>query len=123
MDLPNAWLETGLHNTSRNYCGCGRPTNSCSCPVWIDKKMNAPKVESVKPLEGRRLLVKFENGVEKIYDCNQLLHLEMFQSLKNEAFFKSVKVDAGGYGVSWSDDVDLSEYELWINGKEPALAG
>jgi hypothetical protein len=84
--------------------------------------MNAPKVESVKPLEGRRLLVKFVNGVEKVYDCNQLLHLEMFQPLTNEAFFKSVKVDAGGYGVSWSDDVDLSEYELWVNGKEPALA-
>jgi hypothetical protein len=85
--------------------------------------MDAPKVESVKPLEGKRLLVKFLNGVEKIYDCNQLLHLEMFQSLKNEGFFKSVKVDAGGYGVSWSDDADLSEYELWVNGKEPALAG
>ncbi|MBN1510190.1 MAG: DUF2442 domain-containing protein [Sedimentisphaerales bacterium] len=85
--------------------------------------MNAPKVESVKPLEGRRLLVKFVNGVEKVYDCNQLLHLEMFQSLKNEAFFKSVRVDTGGYGVSWNDDADLSEYELWANGKEPALAG
>ncbi len=24
-------------------------------------------------------------------------------------------------GVSWSDDVDLSEYELWVNGKEPAM--
>jgi hypothetical protein len=80
-------------------------------------------VESVKPLEGKRLLVKFVNGVEKIYDCNQLLHLEMFRLLKNEAFFKSVKVDAGGYGVSWSDDADLSEYESWVNGKEPALAG
>lgn len=72
-------------------------------------------------MDDRRLLVTFGNGVEKIYDCNQLLHLEMFQSLENEVFFKSVKVDAGGYGVSWNDDVDLSEYELWVNGKEPAL--
>jgi hypothetical protein len=55
-----------------------------------------PKVESVKPLEDKRLLVKFVNGVAKVYDCNQLLHLEMFQSLRNEAFFRSVKVDAGG---------------------------
>jgi hypothetical protein len=84
--------------------------------------MDAPKVRSVKPLEGRRLSVTFVNGVEKVYDCNQLLHLEMFQPLRNEAFFKSVKVDAGGYGVSWNDDVDLSEYELWANSKQPALA-
>ena len=85
--------------------------------------MNVPKVESVTPLEGRRLFVKFANGVEKIYDCNQLLHLEMFRPLKDEAFFKLVKVDAGGYGVSWNDEGDVSEYELWVNGREPALAG
>jgi hypothetical protein len=82
--------------------------------------MDTPKVESVKALEGKRLLVKFVNGVEKVYDCNQLLHLEMFRLLKNEAFFKSVKVDAGGYGISWNDEMDLSEYELWINGEEVA---
>ena len=64
-------------------------------------------------MEGKRLLVKFVNGVEKIYDCNPLLHLEAFRSLNNEAFFKSAKVDPGGYGVSWNDDVDLSEYELY----------
>ena len=80
--------------------------------------MSTPKIQSVKPLENKKLLVKFENGVEKIYDCNQLLHLEVFQLLKNDTFFKSVKVDSGGYGISWNDDVDLSEYELWTNSKE-----
>jgi hypothetical protein len=83
--------------------------------------MNTPKIQSVKPLENKRLLIKFENGIEKIYDCNQLLHLEVFRLLKSDAFFKSVKVDAGGYGISWNDDVDLSEYELWENSKELAL--
>jgi hypothetical protein len=82
--------------------------------------MDTPRVESVKPLEGKRLLVTFVNSVEKVYDCNQLLHLEMFRLLQNEAFFKSVKVDAGGYGVSWNDEMDLSEYELWVNGEEVA---
>jgi hypothetical protein len=84
--------------------------------------MVAPKIQSVRPLEGKRLLVKFANGVEKIYDCNPLLHLDMFQLLKDDAFFKSVRVDSGGYGVSWDDDADLSEYELWANGKELSLA-
>ncbi|MBU4225928.1 MAG: DUF2442 domain-containing protein [Chloroflexi bacterium] len=85
--------------------------------------MDAPKIQSVKPLEGKQLLVKFVNGVEKIFDCNQLLHLEIFQLLNNDAFFKLVKVDSGGYGISWNDDVDLSEHELWVSGKELALAG
>ena len=82
--------------------------------------MGAPRIQSVTPLAERRLLVKFVNGVEKTYDCKPLLRLEMFQFIKNGAFFKSVKVDAGGCGLSWSDDADLSEYELWTNGKEPA---
>jgi len=36
--------------------------------------------------------------------------------LLDEGFFKSAKVDSGGYGISWNDDVDISEYEAWENG-------
>jgi len=84
--------------------------------------MDAPKIESVQALDNKKLLVKFVNAVEKIYDCTPLLNREMFEVLKNDAFFKSVKVDSGGYGISWNDDVDLSEYELWTNGVEVAIA-
>jgi len=77
-----------------------------------------PRIKSVRPLEGRRLLVTFANGVQKIYDCQGLLNLDRFQLLKHEAFFKAVTVDPGGYGVSWNDEMDLSEYELWNNGVE-----
>ena len=84
--------------------------------------MNAPKISLVKALENKKLLVKFVNGVEKVYDCTPLLDKEMFQVLKNDAFFKFVRVDAGGYGISWSDDADLSEYELWTNGVEVVMA-
>jgi hypothetical protein len=80
--------------------------------------MNAPKIKSATPLKDRRLLVTFGNGVQKIYDCQRILNLERFQLLKHEAFFKAVTVDPGGYGVSWNDEADLSEYELWNNGVE-----
>jgi hypothetical protein len=80
--------------------------------------MNAPKIVSVQPLENKKLLVLFANSVEKIYDCTPLLSLDMFEILKNDAFFKAVKVDAGGYGISWNDHSDLSEYELWTNSVE-----
>ncbi len=80
--------------------------------------MEIPRVLSVSPQEEKKLLVKFSNGVEKIYDCEQILQLEAFRLLRTEAFFRAVKVDPGGYGVSWNDDIDLSEYELWTNGVE-----
>jgi len=84
--------------------------------------MSAPKILSVRALENKRLLVKFVNGIEKVYDCTPLLGMEMFQILGNDAFFNSVRVDPGGYGVSWNDHADLSEYELWTNGVEVVMA-
>lgn len=84
--------------------------------------MDAPKILSVEALENKKLWVQFVNGVEKVYDCTPLLSRDMFEALKNEVFFKSVKVDSGGYGISWNDNADLSEYELWTNGVEVAMA-
>jgi hypothetical protein len=71
-------------------------------------------------LENKRLLVTFINDVQKIYDCHAIMHLAPFESLKNEAFFKTVTVDVGGYGLSWNDQADLSEYEVWNHGVELA---
>jgi hypothetical protein len=78
--------------------------------------MNVSKIKLVIPLDDKRLLVTFVNGVQKIYDCHQILHREIFQMLNQDAFFKAVVVDPGGYGVSWDENTDLSEYELWNNG-------
>jgi len=80
--------------------------------------MNAPRIESVTPLTEKRLLVTFVNGIQKVYDCQGILHLERFQLLQHKAFFKAVTVDPRGYGVSWNDETDLSEYELWNYGVE-----
>ena len=79
-----------------------------------------PKIASVKPLERVELLVRFQNGVEKIYDCRPLLNRPQFRLLADAAFFRAVRVDSGGYGISWSDDIDLSEYELWVRGTPQA---
>ena len=75
-----------------------------------------PRISHVEPLGQAELLVRFENGVDKTYDCRPLLSRPQFRLLANPAFFRAVRVDAGGYGISWSDDIDLSEYELWVRG-------
>jgi hypothetical protein len=85
--------------------------------------MDTPKILSVQPLEDKKLLIKFANSVEKIYDCKPLIERhERFKALGNDVFFKQVKADAGGYGVSWDDKIDLSEYELWVNAVEAVAA-
>ena len=76
-----------------------------------------PKVKSVKSLDDYRLLVGFTNDVVKIYDCETLLIDPAFSLLRSKPLFRSVRVDRGGYGISWNDEIDLSESELWTAGK------
>ncbi len=80
------------------------------------KKTIFPKVAAVTPLPGRKLLVRFVGGQNKVYDCRPLMETAPFSALQNESLFRQVKVDVGGYGISWSDRIDLSESELWVNG-------
>jgi hypothetical protein len=78
--------------------------------------MKPPKIHNVTATENYQLLVEFENNDKRQYDVKPLLNNEMFTELKNVAFFKNVKIEQGGYAVSWNDDIDISEYELWCNG-------
>jgi hypothetical protein len=80
--------------------------------------MEPPKILLVKVQENKKLQILFENGTEKIYDCTPLLQLKRYHLLKNDVFFRAVRVDPGGYGISWNDEMDISEYELWMNGEE-----
>ena len=78
------------------------------------------KVRKVEPMAGLNLRVQFENGTVKKYDVNPLLvKWPVFRSLELlPGLFDCVRVDAGGYGVVWNDDIDLSCNELWEHGAE-----
>ena len=34
-----------------------------------------------------------------------------------KGLFKQVKIDKGGYGISWNDNIDLSCNTLWNEGR------
>lgn len=76
------------------------------------------KIKNVFPLENYKLSVQFCIGVTKIYDINPLFNkIEAFNDLKEHPEkFNKVKVDIGGYGIIWNDDLDLSSSELWEKG-------
>lgn len=78
------------------------------------------KIKTVKSAENTVLLVCFQNGIKKIYDLKMLYNVfpqfKIFETDKQ--LFNSVKVDVGGYGISWNDDLDLDAEEIWENGTE-----
>ena len=79
--------------------------------------MSYPKIRSVKTMNNHTLLVRFDNGQERKYNVASLLTKKMFAPLKNPVLFRSVEVEQGGYAITWNNDIDISEYELWRNGR------
>ena len=77
------------------------------------------KVKTVTPLPGFFLLVQFSEGITKQYDMNPLFEkYPMFLPLRSDpALYQSAKVDIGGYGVIWNDDIDIACDELFFRGE------
>ena len=78
-----------------------------------------PRVTNIEIYKSYKIIVLFENGIKKEYDLRKLIkENKNFSQLKDQLLFSTAKVDPGGYGISWNDEIDLSEYELWKNGKK-----
>ena len=76
------------------------------------------KIKEVQALPDYNLLVDFTTGEKKQYNVKPLFEKwEPFKALVfTDGLFEQVQVDAGGYGISWNDDIDLSCNELYQNG-------
>ena len=76
-----------------------------------------PKINRVQPNPDKTLLVQFDNGEQRIYDCKPLLQIEAFRPLQDDALFRCAHADAHGYAIIWNDEIDLAESEIWLNGR------
>lgn len=75
------------------------------------------RIKEVKPLDNYKLLVTFFNDEIKEYNVGMWFDKNQdFKVLFNTTgLFEQVKVDTGGYGISWNDELDLSCNELYFN--------
>jgi len=77
------------------------------------------KIVSAIPLTNNNVLVFFEDGKTKKFDVKQLFkEYPEFEALKNPELFSMLKVEPGGYGISWNEDLDCSEGELYNKGED-----
>ena len=77
-----------------------------------------PKIVKVETKDEYIIVVKFDNNDVVEYDLKPKLEEKTFEPLKDKIFFSTIKIDNGGYGISWDDEIDLSEYEVWTKGKK-----
>ncbi len=81
------------------------------------------RIKAIKPIDNYKLLVTFFNDEIKEYNVGVWFDKNHdFKVLSNTTgLFEQVKIDAGCYGISWNNDLDLSCKELYFNGKSVSL--
>ena len=77
------------------------------------------RLKSITPLPDFTLKAEFLDGSEKFYDVKPLMKkIPVFDMLRYvHGLFEQVRVDTGGYGIIWNDEIDLSCEELYENGR------
>ncbi|GHV20675.1 hypothetical protein FACS189494_04920 [Spirochaetia bacterium] len=73
-------------------------------------------VNKVKPLHDYKLELTFENNETKIFDVKPYLDTGLFKTLKDENFFKRVKVSYDT--IEWPNGIDLDPEILYEKSEE-----
>lgn len=98
------------------------PIDEKDLPEEITKRF-ATRIEDVLPLDDYCLLVFFRDGLIK--RCDLKKHFEKkqeFQVLRRKPeYFKYVRMQTGGYGVSWDVNINVSDSVLYRIGKKVPL--
>ena len=74
-----------------------------------------PEVRSVKAVEDYKLIIEFSNDEFKEFDVAPFLDKGIFTELKNESYFKQVRVAFGS--IEWPNEQDFSKDTLYLLGK------
>ena len=75
------------------------------------------KIVEIKLKNEYIIVAKFETGEIKEYNMKNLIEkYDIFKDLKYNNLFNLAKIDKGGHGIVWNDDIDLSSEEIWKNG-------
>lgn len=82
------------------------------------------RIVFIEPLSNYVLKIGFDDGLFKTFDLKSYsLENNRFRALLNsESLYKQVKIDVGGYGISWNNDLDLSAGGLYEHGSPIELS-
>lgn len=77
-----------------------------------------PKIIAANAVAPCTLLVTFSDLSKKKYDISSLLvRYPKYAPLQYLSFLKNLTIEPGGHGISWNEDIDISEYEILTNGE------
>ena len=81
------------------------------------------RIQSVSVVGPFRLHAVFVDGTKKEYNLRRWEEHPAFSLLfRHPALQTAVRVEPGGYGISWNDNIDLSAEEIYGNGIDVDMA-
>ncbi len=74
-----------------------------------------PKAIDVKVLKDYELEILFDNNEKKIFDVKPYFKFKVFEELKEDNKFETVKIS--GLSIEWDNGADICPDELYNNSK------
>ena len=72
---------------------------------------------SVKPMRNFLIIITFENGDKRLFNCSILSQFKLYDGIFDEEMFKRVHVDDMGL-VCWDESTDIEPIFLWENSED-----
>lgn len=75
--------------------------------------MLQPRLTSVSPKDGHKLLLTYETGERRLFDVSPYITGSWYGELQDAAYFSSVSLLPGGVGIEWLHGQDIAPHELY----------
>lgn len=75
--------------------------------------MLQPRLLRVEPEEHLKLRLTYETGEIRLFDVAPYANGSWFGELKDERYFRTVRMLPGGVGVEWGNGQDIAPHELY----------
>lgn len=76
------------------------------------------KIKAIKMKNDLIVEAVFFNGTVMEYNVADMFALyPQMERLEDRSLFEGARIDTGGYGISWDDELDLDAETIWEEGK------
>ena len=75
--------------------------------------MLQPRLMNVEPMDHLKLRLTYETGEIRLFDVTPYASGSWFGELREDAYFRTVRMLPGGTGIEWSNGQDIAPHELY----------
>ena len=75
--------------------------------------MLQPRLVNVEPVGHLKLKLTYETGEVKLFDVSPYANGSWFGELREDAYFRTVRILPGGTCIEWNNGQDIAPHELY----------